>query len=84
MSDYTALDWFNLSSPMWLIPAPHRSGKVCVRLWNLHRRHSAKDGKWWGAGLLQIDRRHLFYLGRIMDEEGDRWQFCALFIGTTR
>lgn len=83
MSDYTALTWFNVSAPVWLIPAPHRAGKVFVRLWNLHRRHSAKDGKWWGFGLLQIDKRHLFYVGQIDDRDGKRWHLCALYLGRT-
>jgi hypothetical protein len=84
MADYTAPTWFNLSSPHWMIPAPHRAGKMTIRLWNLHRRHSKNDGRWWGVGVLQIGRRHLAYIGRVDDREGSRWQFCLFFLGQTR
>lgn len=50
------LRWFNISAPYWLI------GPVRLRLWNLFNRR-AQDGHYWGLGLLQINGRHLLYIG---------------------
>ncbi len=49
-------DWFNLSAP-WCRP-----GGLWVRLWNVFNRRST-EGHYWGFGLLQIQQRHLLYLG---------------------
>jgi len=78
------LRWFDASAPHWLIPAPHRSGKFTLRLWNLWRRYS-REGHWWGFGILQIGRRHLFYLGRTPGyPEREVWAWGLLFLGSQR
>ena len=45
--------WFNLKSPTFKV-----LGKT-VKLWNLFNRVS-EDAHWWGVGLLQVGKRHLF------------------------
>lgn len=65
-----SLTWFNLSAP-WIA----KSMDWRIRLWNLHNRVTADGDHWWGFGLLQIGKRHLFYVG----DGGVR----ALFIGQT-
>lgn len=55
--------WFNWGAPVWH-PYRRKSGDlVYVKLWNLFRRCAADGDHWWGAGLLQIDTRHLAYVG---------------------
>jgi hypothetical protein len=50
--------WFNVSAP-WL---RFRDQRVRVRPWNLFHRDST-DGRFWGFGVLQVNRRHLFFWG---------------------
>lgn len=48
--------WFSVPSPMWRIPGTRSR----VRLWNCFNRHTSDGDHWWGFGVLQIGRRHLF------------------------
>lgn len=52
-----ALRWFNVGAPLI------RVGGRTVRLWNLFNRHTNEGDHWWGVGLLQVNRRHLFFVG---------------------
>lgn len=54
--------WFNVSAPMWIV-GWFRGHQVTLRLWNLFNRVSS-EGHSWGVGLLQVGRRHLFYIGK--------------------
>jgi hypothetical protein len=56
------MNWFNVSCPRVILRTNRRQG-IYVVLWNLFRRVTAEDGTWWGIGLLQIERRHLAYVG---------------------
>jgi hypothetical protein len=51
------LRWFNASSPALLV------GNVYLRAWNVFNRVCADGNHYWGIGVLQIQRRHLFYIG---------------------
>ena len=55
-------NWFNWSAPE--IPIRHRKRGIIayVWLWNLFNRIST-DGHFWGVGVLQIQNRHLLYIG---------------------
>ena len=50
------MNWFNASCPSMKL------GSLHIRLWNVFNRRAAA-GHWWGVGLLQIGKRHLFYVG---------------------
>lgn len=52
--------WFNISSPF--LTARWRRGHLFLRLWNLYNRR-AVQGHFWGFGILQINSRHLLYIG---------------------
>lgn len=64
-----SLNWFNLSSRMFKI-----FGTYC-KLWNLYNRDST-IGHHWGAGVIQIGHRHLFFVGNA--------GVSILFVGRTR
>lgn len=49
--------WFNVSSPVM------RPWRQYVRLWNCFNRHTATGEHYWGFGVLQFNKRHLFYVG---------------------
>lgn len=65
------LDWFNVSSPYWRIGRR----RILIRPWNLFNRRTNDGDHWWGFGLLQIGRRHLFFVGHC--------GVSLLFIGQT-
>ena len=68
------LRWFNLGAPVIRVRIPGRFFPVRIKLWNLFRNCS-NYGHQWGIGLLQIGKRHLFFVG-----------FCGvsvLFFGKT-
>jgi len=70
--------WCNVSAkPL------HVRGRI-VRLWNLYHRRST-EGHWWGVGILQIDRRHLFFVGRTQgyDDQTEVWAVSVLFLSVT-
>lgn len=48
--------WFNIGGPRITI-AGHS-----VRLWNCFNRHTNDGEHWWGVGVIQVGRRHLFCL----------------------
>jgi len=50
------LNWFNAGARIW------RIGRLNVRFWNLFNRRST-DGHFWGIGILQVNERHLLYIG---------------------
>jgi hypothetical protein len=50
------LGWFNISY------GPCRVGRFLFWPWVAFNRRST-DGHWWGVGLLQVNDRHLLYLG---------------------
>lgn len=56
------MNWYNVSAPLWRV-----LGRWHLCLWTLFNRR-AVDAHYWGAGLLQIGQRHLFYVGH---EHGD-------------
>jgi hypothetical protein len=61
--------WFNISAPVIRIRGNH------IRLWNLFNRHTSDGDHWWGIGILQVNRRHLVFVG-----------FCGVyffFVGET-
>jgi hypothetical protein len=71
------MHWFNVSAPAF------RVGRHRVRLWNLFRRRSTA-GRWWGVGLLQIDNRHLLFLGRTQgNPRREVWALSVGFLGRT-
>ena len=53
------LRWFNVGAPAFRIG---KRGPLVV-LWNLFNHHTNTGEHWWGAGLLQVGNRHLFYVG---------------------
>jgi len=53
--------WFNVGAPIWVIR--FKSKRIYVRLWNLFNRVESGGQHWWGFGVLQINNRHLFYIG---------------------
>jgi hypothetical protein len=53
--------WFNASAPQLLFRWLDRC--ICMRLYNCFNHHTADGEHWWGVGILQIARRHLFYVG---------------------
>lgn len=56
--------WFNLSAP-WL-RFGRRGGPLArpgIRLWNLFNRVTNTGDHFWGIGLLQINSRHLLFVG---------------------
>jgi hypothetical protein len=55
------MTWFNWSAPA-LVVGHHNQRVAYIWLWNLFNRVS-DQGHWWGVGLLQINNRHLFYIG---------------------
>lgn len=74
MSDESHLNWFNISAPYWR----------GFRLWNCFNRVTAKDGHWWGVGLLQIRNRHLLFVGRLPNgRRGISLYVRAFFLGRT-
>jgi hypothetical protein len=54
-------NWFNISAPYWVFHVGNR--RVSMRLWNLFNRVTSDGQHWWGFGVLQIGKRHLFYIG---------------------
>jgi hypothetical protein len=68
------LRWFNWSAPGIPIRRGKRGIIGYVWLWNLFNRVST-DGHFWGVGVLQIQNRHLFFIG----DQG----ISILFIGRT-
>lgn len=76
MPDKTTLGWFHFSSPWFSV------GKFLVRPWNFFNRYKLEmavtQHEWYcGIGLLQINGRHLMYVGR--DGESG-WKAYLLFI----
>ena len=69
------LQWFNISAPMWRLPRGSH-----LRFWNAFNRHST-GGHWWGLGLLQLGRRHLFYVGNTSatNEDPGEVDICVLW-----
>lgn len=94
--EYSGLTWFNVSAPHWLMPPvparliPDRLRPVLygrrfsVVLWNLFRRHAAGGEEWSSAGLLQIGRRHLAYVGRNYEDGQTKWRVFLLFFCLAR
>lgn len=56
---YEGLTWFNLSSPYI---SKHKRG-LWVRPWNAFNRVTADGDHFWGFGILQVGKRHLFCIG---------------------
>lgn len=48
--------WFNLDGPSFKVMGRR------VRLWNAFNRHTNDGDHWWGFGVLQVNRRHLFFV----------------------
>lgn len=67
------LRWFN-ASPPWFRG---------VRPFNLFNRVCADGSLYFGAGLLQIGTRHLFYVGRIVEDGRTRYPLALGFVWLT-
>lgn len=53
--------WFNMSG--WCLLLRLGTRTIFVWPWVLFNRVMAEDERWWGIGLLKINRRALFYVG---------------------
>jgi hypothetical protein len=87
------LQWYNASAPLW-----RPFGRLHVCLWNLFNRRCADGDHYWGFGLLQIGKHHLFYIGHegghllfvhlwsVSDHDayGMSWRLGILPLGTRR
>ena len=76
--------WFNISSPMWLPPVKYRLPNcwwcpTSIRLWNLFNRHAITGEHWWGFGIFQLGRKHLFWIGN----QGSGFKIKIFFFGET-
>jgi len=66
-------NWFNVGAK----PLTVRGNTVV--LWEMFKRRST-DGHWWGVGLLHVNRRSLFFVGRVQGyPEREVWSVCLLF-----
>lgn len=54
--------WFNISGPCFIVRLPH-ARVTFIHVWTLFNRHTADGEHWWGVGVLQVGKRHLFYIG---------------------
>ncbi len=60
--DQSTPRWFNIGAPMIRIDGPTQRG-IHVWLWSCFNRRCADGDHYWGVGLLNINGRHLFYVG---------------------
>lgn len=60
--DWSTPRWFNIGSGAWKI----RRGRDLIAhvwLWDCFNRRCADGDHYWGVGLLNINGRHLLYIG---------------------
>lgn len=72
--EYSSPRWFSFSTNAHL----RYFGKkhLYFKLFNFFNRHTADGDHWWGLGFLQLNKRHLFYVGHS--------GVSVLFIGKTK
>jgi hypothetical protein len=69
--------WFNISAP-YVAVQWRRRHFFSFKLFSTFNKVST-EGHFWGVGLLQINRRHLFWLG----DQGRGVRLLAFFLGQT-
>ena len=72
--DYQGLNYFGFSSKSV------RVLDVPVFGWHIFNREMSNGVHESGAGLINVNGRHLLYLGRTRDEHGVRWRLCVAFV----
>lgn len=72
--DFSSIEYFGLSAPCFHV------GPATVWLWHLFNRTLADGRGEAGVGLLNVNGRHLLYVGRSREGDDTAWCVCVGFV----